>query len=257
MIRRLNYTARRKIPRSRIRVALHGEDPGSRTFDASIDLAGLGFPDEAAVYVEAYYRHLYMRFPFGRIGRIQAPEDRRLTEMRGTELVQFRVKVVDESSDRGRLVGIASQVSPFDNESDEGRSILYFNAAELGDRIWRLRFDTEMPTLELNRLIPDARDRILSDPVMFTLVMPSVLREILAKVVLVESHDDADDDGEDWRSVWLRFACGTLGLRSVPPAEEGGSLDECEEWIEDAVDAFCSRHRVIERYLDALGEGGS
>ena len=68
MIRRMNYTGRRRIARSRVSVRLRPVPGTGWTFDADMDLVDYGFPAEARVFVEAYNATSYMRFAFGSAG---------------------------------------------------------------------------------------------------------------------------------------------------------------------------------------------
>ena len=64
MIRRLNYTGRRKIPRENIHITLFRNN-GVDEFDAVIRLADLELPDSARLFVEAYHKSDWMRFDYG------------------------------------------------------------------------------------------------------------------------------------------------------------------------------------------------
>ena len=68
MQRKFNYTDRKKITRSAIRMTLLPRTDGPLAFDAKIDLDGLELPEHACVCVEAYHKALYMRFNFGKVG---------------------------------------------------------------------------------------------------------------------------------------------------------------------------------------------
>ena len=78
MIRRLNYTGRIRIRRKDIRIKVRDEG-GKLEFDADLArLADYSLPPESLVFVEAYRQTSWMRFPFGRVGAIESPSQRRL-----------------------------------------------------------------------------------------------------------------------------------------------------------------------------------
>ena len=65
MIRKFNYTGRKKIRRSDVRIDLLRDDDNRRYFNISLHLADLELPETARVYVEAYHRSGYQRYDFG------------------------------------------------------------------------------------------------------------------------------------------------------------------------------------------------
>jgi len=251
MIRRFNYTGRRKIPRSRVRIRLAEED-GRRRFDAEIALDGLELPEEASLFVEAYHRSACRRFDFGTVGTPRALPDRWLDGM-AVRRPLFRVKVVLMEHGIGRIVAAADRVVPQESETDpEARQpLLPVEYEDLGDRIWILDLDSDWPRLRLNHRVDGIREAARSGPDFLTLVYPEVLRAILARA-LAEDRFDPDCDDDDWGTLWLRFACRELG-RPRPPWERDGGR---EEWIEDAVNAFCARSHVASRFAGLLADRG-
>ena len=65
MIRRFNYTDRKRIDHNRIEIALMREEGRIKSFDATIDFEGMRLPANAVVYVEAYHKTDLMRYLFG------------------------------------------------------------------------------------------------------------------------------------------------------------------------------------------------
>ena len=95
MIKRVNFTGRRRLTRDCVSITVHPGDP--RTFDAVIELDDDRFPADAAVYLEATSAgsSVVQRFAFGTVGEVASPEDRRLTDVEG-QSVFFHLKVVDQ-----------------------------------------------------------------------------------------------------------------------------------------------------------------
>lgn len=252
MIRRFNYTGRRKIARSRIRVRV-SEDAGRRRFDAELTLEGMGLPDEAHLFVEAYYRAAYQRFAFGTVADPRPPADRWLIGIPVRNPL-FRVKVVRVDGGLARILAAADKIVP--EESDRGeearQSLLPVEYQDLGDRVWALDLESDWPRLLLNSRFEGIREAARSGPEFLTLVYPEVFRAVLARA-LNEGRFDPDCDDDDWGTLWLRFACWELG-RPRPPEESGA---EAEDWIEEAVNAFCARSQVtshFERLLAVRGD---
>lgn len=252
MIRRFNYTGRRRIPRSRVKIRVTG-GVRRRRFDAELALEGLGLPCDARLFIEAYHRAAYRRFAFGTVGDPHPPTERWLDGI-PVQNPLFRVKVVRVEKGLARIVAAADRVVPEDvDRGEEARqSLLPVEYEDLGDRVWALDLESDWPRLRLNHRFEGIREAARSGPEFVTLVYPEVFRAILARAVS-EGRFDPDNDDDDWGTLWLRFACRELG-RPRPPEELDG---DAEEWIEEAVNAFCARFQVtshFERLLLARGD---
>ena len=103
MIRRFNYTNRKRIPRRNIHIVIASE-PKRELREVSWDLADSGFPPEAAVYLEASSSgsaSVIRGLPIGAaFGRHSLPTERSLDELSGANIF-FDLKVVDETGTRG------------------------------------------------------------------------------------------------------------------------------------------------------------
>src|SRR5258708_39777802 len=110
MLRKLNFTERTKIPRASVRVSLRRDADGVLVFDPQLSFDGTAIIPTARVFIEAYYRTSFMRFDCGSVEAFAPPADRRLTEIDGTSVVRFRVKVVDNSTNDHRIVAVADDI---------------------------------------------------------------------------------------------------------------------------------------------------
>lgn len=251
MIRRFNYTGRRKIPRSRVRIRI-ADDGQRRRFDAELALEGLGLPPEASLFIEAYYRAAYRRFNFGTVGDPRPPSERWLDGIPVRKPL-FRVKVVYAEDGIARILAAADKIMPEDSERDEDarQSLLPVEYEDLGDRVWALDLDSDWPRLLLNKRFEGIREAARSGPEFLALVYPEVFRAILARA-LQEGRFDPDCDDNDWGTLWLRFACWELDRPRPPDDSNGGAV----EWIEEAVNAFCVRVQAASRFERLLSERG-
>ncbi|MCI0361141.1 MAG: hypothetical protein L0211_21890 [Planctomycetaceae bacterium] len=258
MLRRFNYTNRKRIPRSAVTVRLRTGTAAIPTFDAKIDLSDLRLPGDARVYIEAYHRASYMRFPFGLVSDLRAPRDCRLTDIDGGATALFRVKVVDEKGEHGCVLAEADGISPLDSDQTaaDRTSILPVVISDLGHEIWRVDFDTHdgRPVLELNKAVETIAQIALGDDQFMALVYPSAVRQILIQVLRKEERWDVNGPLGDWQTQWLRFACSLPGIMAPPrPNGEDDSLleDQQLEWIETVVEAFCAHQKTLERFIRA------
>jgi len=245
VIRKFNYTGRKSIRRSAVRIELLRDSDHRRYFSASVSLDGLSLPPNGRVYVEAYHRSGYQRFDFGTVADPAMPADRRLTRFAEAVVPLFRVKVVDRSETHGRILAAVDKIRPktAEDEPAGGQSLLFVEYDDLGDVVWALDLESDWPVLRLNKraeeisLIASADQRFLS------LVYPEVVRQILSRIVIEDDHLDPHCD-DDWPSLWLQMACRVLGVPEPP----SGTETEKAAWVERAVEAFGSHHDMLKKF---------
>jgi len=239
MLRKLNFTERAKIPRSNIHVTLRHDQDGVLVFDPQISFASVEVPPSCRVFIEAYYRTSFMRFDCGSVEAFRVPADRRLTEIDGTSLVRFRVKLVDDH----RIVAVADDIVVSEEKPQtSGRvPLLPVNFTDaLGQQAWRVAFEPNGPVLELNNRISDVKGIAKNDAAFFALVYPAAVRQVLTQILLVDQHE-AHEDGDEWWSLWLQWAA-----RYVSPLPD--DAEDAPFWIEEVVTAFCSAQKTIDRW---------
>jgi len=247
MLRKLNFTERTKIPRTNVRVTLRRDDDGTLSFDPQLSLDGVGVVPSARVFIEAYYRTTFMRFDCGSVDAFTPPDDRRLTEIDGTSVVHFRVKIVDDH----RIVAVADDIVVSEERVQTGGRVPLLPVSfsdTLGQQAWRLAFETNGPVLELNNRIESVKEVAKNDAAFFALVYPATVRAVLTEILRVHEYA-AHDDGDEWWSSWLRWA-GRFSSAPLPR-----DPDEAAFWIDDVVSAFCSEQKTIDRWRAARVEG--
>jgi hypothetical protein len=251
MIRKFNFTGRKRIQRTRVRVDLRRDGDGQRCFDISLSLDGMALPAEAHVYVEAYHRTAYQRFDCGRVAGLRIPEDRRLLRFSETMRPLFRVKVVDRSRGVGRILAAVDKVRAVggDDLPADSQSLLFVEYDDLGNAIWQLDLDGDWPVLRLNRNADDIGLVASSDRRFLPLVYPEVFRQILVRVLLIDEHSDPYCD-DDWPSLWLQLACSLPGVGSPP---DRGRSDQ-GAWIDKAVESFSGNYRMLEMFNQSVRE---
>lgn len=254
MKRTFNYTGRRRIDRQRVAIAVQPGAPAK--FQAEIDLADLGLPDGAQVYVEAYRSQTaFLRYDFGTLDQLSPPSDLRLVGIEDPRHLRFRVKVVDLVKSQPRLLAVADKVPPAFPSREEGaaeRTILDPVFVEyLGEEIWRVDFEeyADEPVLLVNKHIFGIREAVASDPTFAGLVYPDAFRTILTRAI--ESREDTDEDDDEsggWARDWIAFAVH-LGASPVPHDPDES---EIVTWVNEAVGLLGMKIAAATRYSRAL-----
>lgn len=247
-IRRINFTQRQRIHRDDIDIVIRRNDSGAVFFDAAIGLSSYGFAPDARVFIEAYRQTTMMRFDFGTVSVPSPPSDRYLADFESEAEVMFRVRVTAVSGRPGVLLGEADQLRPHNpgDEPDRRISLLPPVPTDLGEEIWRVDFETG-PILQVNQNLPDWKQTVRSE-VFRAFVYPAAFREIIHRILFVESHSSTEDMS-DWRSRWLLFATRIPGAGGVPKAR-----DDYDDWIEAAAAAFARQFTLRSRYVRELTE---
>jgi hypothetical protein len=247
MIKRVNFTGRRRLPRRCVEATVFEGLP--RRFSATINLADYNFPSDAEVVLEATSAgsNVVERIPCGAAGSVKQPTNRALTEAEG-ENIFFTLKVIDRQQTLGRLLGLAEHIRPElagAPVSGGRRGILPIEPANLKQELWRLEFKDQDVVLKVNKDVPGLKDRARSDPLFYAVVYPEVVRRVLAHCI--DSGVEITEDEERWEVLWLRFGRDLHPIKESPPSQADPELDQ-EEWIEDVVEAFCENHQFKAKF---------
>lgn len=246
-IRRFNYTGRKRIPAERFEITLSTRPDGTLEYTAGFVLNDLELPSNGRVIVEAIHQHAFQRFDHGRVAELVEPSDRTLHRFVNGGDIQFVAKVVEEHSEAGEpglIRAESAALRPEDAETSAGNrvSILRVASAALREVPWKLDLG-ERPVLLVNDKVGDWRSFSRSKAFSW-LVYPAVCREVFRFLILVENERTVDDL-LSWRSQWIKFGM-ILAKAPVPPKSEG---DEAAlQWIEDVVDAFCTKLHLWQDY---------
>jgi hypothetical protein len=233
MARSFNYTKRREIAKSSIRVSVSSMDP-RHCFAATFDLASYDFDSSAKVYVEAYRKNQLLRFDFGTAGKIAAPFDTSLAAF-GDDMmgIRFRVKVVASNAEK-TILGMSKS---FRAENDEGGAadciLPISRLPKENENVWEIDFEDDGPTLAINA---NLEKQVVQKSYFLALVFPAVIREVLTYAFI---ENDPDELGE-WAEDWKRFALD-LGADEFPSFsgdDREKDVQALRQWIASAVQAF-------------------
>lgn len=254
MIRRLNYTKRKSINHQDVAIALNVQDSGSITFDTDLHLSKYELPPGATVFVEAYRQTSWMRFNYGTIGAISSPTERTLTAFDSPEGILFRVRVTSTDSPKGILLAEADQIGfrSAKGETENRMPLLPVKPEDIGNQVYRIDFASVRPILLINAAVADWK-AVARSREFFALVYPTVLREILVRIIKIEKYFETEDES-DWRSKWLTYALSLHGSPDLPG--EDTDVDAIDDWVDQAVEAFCKDNTIIDKFIALWTEVG-
>jgi hypothetical protein len=226
-------------------------DKNGRYFRAKVDLNGLNLPPDARIYIEANYKGVYQRFPFGTVAHFKEPAVTELNELPDTEIAYFDVAIVDETGEVGLLLANAKGIPvSTDGIPNDRIPLLPVNPTDLKSQFWKLSFDSSndgSPVLEINRNIPEIFEIARNDVKFISLVYPTAFRGVLVKLL---EEKDFDPEEDSWIFNWLKFINSVLGIKNLPEIDdENESLTpEQEAWIDECVNEYCKNFHLFEKF---------
>mgnify|MGYP001826782970 CR=1 FL=1 len=234
----INHTGRRKLNRSEVSISLRETPLLPPEFDATFSFKAGSLPHDAAIFVEAYHRNTQQRFSFGTVGAPKPPETTLLNELDLSGPVLFRVRVVDQGENEGRLIASVSGLrAEGDSDEEQRSSLIVVRSVPMDEQVWRMSFeDNSKPELLINNRIPDPIGQIKGNQTFQALILPAAFRETLTFFIW---NVEIDDDSV--QQEWISFA-ETLG-GDRPTSEDA---NDQLAWIDDAVDAFSSKFKLCE-----------
>jgi len=247
MIRKLNYTDRVKIKREDVVIKLMTNN-GENQFDANLSrLTNYNLPPESLVFLEAYRLTSWMRFDFGRVGKIAPPKNPHLKLFNIPMGIKFRVKVT-APGDIHKLLAEADAIpliTPEQENYDNAPLLEVMPSQELGDEIYRVDFSEGKPVLLINSEAGNYK-LIGRSPAFLSLALPAIFREILTRILVIDKMAD-DNDMEDWRCRWIRFAKSLPKTDEIPEVDD---VEECLDWIQNTVSMFTKRQKLMAQFKE-------
>ena len=243
MKRRLNYTQRRRIPSDRVLIrilddALPGLPP---SFEASIDLTGLDLPAHGNVFLDPYVNTSSMRFSYGTVGTVTPPDDCSLTDIDVGKEALFRLMVVDESNEVGKILASTTAISPVGDEKLR-QSLFPLRTRDLGEGIWKVDLEGDRPYLILNNRIPGLPERLSTDPLLRGSIYPHALQMVLRSIYTDGSPSFDPDRVDDWKM----FVSVLVGDASARDMNENDNVDDL---VDEVVREFTNRGRYAHKLL--------
>jgi hypothetical protein len=248
MIRRINHTGRRRILREHVSITVDDRNKPA-SFTAQLALDSFKFNTDARVIVEAYRGSggLWKGYDWGRVSALRKPPTATLDGFDSVEGLLFRVRVIAVHEPH-KILGEADKI-PFVLSGEaptKKQPLIKTVPADLGDLVWDVDFDTEPPVLRVNRTLGNWQV-VAHDKAFRALVYPSMLREILVRILIIDKWSGDAEDG-DWRAKWLKFG------RKLAPGYGEPFADESDTWdfVDAAVHAIARDVCAAESFLAHL-----
>jgi hypothetical protein len=236
--RHFNYTHRVRIPASKIHIEIErGEDGKYRGVLKNLDLMEHGRHAEdvwkaAKVLVEArrvsmglYYRQILGTVADTQLKKPITPIE--LADFPDESEIVFRFKVVDADK---KLLGEVDGIRAGERSETEREPLIPLILTDLNEELWRVDSSDEAvgPRVLVNKRLPYAIGLLTRDPVVRGLIMPQIVRQVLAEVATT------DQQSEPWAVNWISFA-DRLGHPELPDAEDDEAV---QGWVDGVVESF-------------------
>jgi hypothetical protein len=148
-------------------------------------------------------------------------------------------------------LGVAENIRPIETgkQTEAGRrGILPVESVPLGQQLWQLDFRDHDVYLLVNDSVDGLSERMRSDPMIYSLVYPEVIRQILARAI--EQNIDLEETDDRWPYLWLAFGKNLHPAREKPPSPD--DEETIDDWIEQVVASFCQMHFLRDKYAMAV-----
>jgi hypothetical protein len=254
MLKRLNFTDRRRIPRHQVVIRATADEANAFTLDLPLEV--VADPSTQVVYVDVttsgsseIVRH---RPAINSAGISRGPFPLGAIDWRRA---MFDVKVVEVSAGNpGRIVRRADTIRALGAGKSAGEDttlpLLQTARRALGQRAWVLECG-EPVTLVINETLSMTDDEFAGHPAVMALVFPEVCRRALEWATVKEGRDPSDvtSGDHDAASLWLRFAVSAAGGEPFPARPLEGwtseNRDDLDHWIDCVVGRVCHRHELF------------
>jgi hypothetical protein len=257
-ITRIKFLDRKKIKQADVSIKLSVVG-GTKNFTIKSDLSEYGFPVDARICVDAKQLMETLRFDLGTVGRPRPDAPIDISRLRG-ERVTFNLYVLNP--DNSQKLGSSETVRPENDLELEGGSIPLLPvdvADDLNGLAWRVDYvgddlddHRDAPVLVFDRNAADGSPSIfLQDPAVRVLVLPSAMREILVRILLIDEHEFSPDS-TTWQDCWLRFA-QRITQEELPSYNEGRDSkgEDREEFIKKSTSALARHADFLQIFINA------
>lgn len=256
--KRIKFLKRKKILQKDIQLSVEANGPAKR-FTLRLRSEDYGFPSDSRIIVAAKTLLETLRFDLGTTGLPAPVVPIDISRLKG-DRVTFNLWVVDPENARklGSAEAIRRDATPAPSENSI--PLLPVDASlALEGLLWRVDYadtdqegHTDAPVLMIDRDAAEgSASTFVQDPAARAMILPSAMREVLTKILLVDQSHDYDETSRSWRDSWLRFASKMAG-DEPPEKPDNASLSyvqDATEWITRATSRVAQTGKLLESYL--------
>ncbi len=255
MIRNINYTGRRHITNRNVDIRISKSKDNIPDFNATFDFNDLDVPKDSLIFLEAYDRYSLMRFECGTVGNPSSMNNVKLDKIQNRDAINFRIKIVDIKDKHGLLLAESDKIISRDKWPPE--SLLRVRLRDIGNQIWLLDYDPiHGPILVLNSNLTNVgiKEFAQHDHLFQSLVLPSILREILTRIVVIEQN--LDEEGPDWQNKWMKYITQKMGISDPPEfSRDDNNIADIDSWINEiAIPSFCQYFGFLGKFEQKMTE---
>ena len=252
----LNFTKRRKIKSAFVDIRVLARTESYIRVRVSVDAKVL-LADEG-------YRLVVDGFDRGRHQRHTIPSpagaDLDFTGFPLDASLRFKVRQIAIGSDEGRVIAATADIHPVEIEGKVLREpFIVPELEDLGALPWCIQWEGDVadPRLVLNRRLED-KFGSWRDPVLQSLYLPAMLRELLTGLICrVESAEELDEGTLGGRIIAFCKERFEAELPTGPFGGPDGNLDDWLKWAEDCVVEFAeTKWRKDKTLFDLMLEEG-
>lgn len=236
--RRINSTGRKRINRDKIEIRMLESLPGDPLrATVNVNLGDADLPSTAKVVLDAYHRSSGMRFECGTVGDLKVPPVLTLDEVDRSGSPLFRLKIVDEGENEGRILASAERIQPkSEDDQNDRRSLFPISYRDLRSDTWKVEIEQgDRPRLIINTRLPGFSYQLAESPLLQALILPAALRFVLQELSKSSETGEDEDEGS-WKDEWLTYCREQLGAPDDP--RDLSEDNEKADWIDEAVMRF-------------------
>lgn len=237
--RKSNPTGLVEIPRQKVTIS-ETSGPGGPAFRlARLDVSGLNLNGDLRVACVVRAGRNARHFELGTLSSLDR-SSHALDGLSQEVSPVYRILLTEPGNPQLK----ASAENLRGRQDGQGDSILPVRCVDLGDEIWKLQINAAGPALAVSSQIFSSPQETEGLPWLMPMVLPQALREILHRL----RHTS-----EDWGQEWEAWLASELG-RALPEPSEDDS-DEFDAWVDDTVQHFCRRFRILTELRNHLDGG--
>ena len=249
MRRRIRLTGRKQLPHSSVGVEIFdANDPEKKLISLSLLNQKLfqSFPGTARIKLRLFESKFFETLEFGTLDE-QKPTAYLKNIAFSAPTCQLRI-VGSDDDNKGLLLGSTKTWTlRKGNEDEKGarKGILMFKHKNISPRIWKLDTrDDDYPVVYIDQKIVNPGAWARNDPVFTSCVLPAIIREVFEEIL-----DSEESPEQEWIQDWLAWADHIMHNKPPPFSDENVRK---QQWIEDLLDNFCHKHRMLDMLLDDL-----